>query len=257
MTENDKKKKRKRKAVSQAVLIQLSSQSGNECAFEGCTEKLAPLDAPGTKGEAAHICAASPGGPRYDPEMSDEKRNSCSNLMYLCPNHHTEIDKTNPDKYSADDLFSMKRKHEQRVLATRFNDVKFEELEEVSSHIISNYRNYSAASDFRKIPMDEKIDRNNLTEDDRYVIERGLEISSMIEKFLKQKVEKEDPDFINRLLAGFQNEYSGLYRKGKRGQDLFKGMCDYTESCHGSPGLRQAGVAVLVYFFETCDLFER
>jgi hypothetical protein len=44
-------------------------------------------------GEAAHICAASPGGPRYDPSMSDEERRSHDNGIWLCANCATEIDK--------------------------------------------------------------------------------------------------------------------------------------------------------------------
>lgn len=44
-------------------------------------------------GEAAHICAASPGGPRYDPCMSDKERRSHNNGIWLCANCATEIDK--------------------------------------------------------------------------------------------------------------------------------------------------------------------
>jgi len=44
-------------------------------------------------GEAAHICAASPGGARYDVSMSDEERGSHDNGIWLCANCATEIDK--------------------------------------------------------------------------------------------------------------------------------------------------------------------
>jgi hypothetical protein len=44
-------------------------------------------------GEAAHICAASPGGPRYDHSMSDEERCSPDNGIWLCAYCATEIDK--------------------------------------------------------------------------------------------------------------------------------------------------------------------
>lgn len=44
-------------------------------------------------GEAAHICAASPGGPRFDESMTDEERGSASNGIWLCPSCATEIDK--------------------------------------------------------------------------------------------------------------------------------------------------------------------
>ncbi len=35
-------------------------------------------------GEAAHICAASPGGKRYDPEMTSDKRKSVDNGIWMC-----------------------------------------------------------------------------------------------------------------------------------------------------------------------------
>jgi hypothetical protein len=44
-------------------------------------------------GEAAHICAASPGGPRYDPSMTDKDRRSPDNGIWLCAKCATEIDK--------------------------------------------------------------------------------------------------------------------------------------------------------------------
>jgi hypothetical protein len=44
-------------------------------------------------GHAAHIHAAAPGGPRYDPRMSTEERRSISNGVWLCATCATLIDK--------------------------------------------------------------------------------------------------------------------------------------------------------------------
>ncbi|MDR7301821.1 hypothetical protein [Haloactinomyces albus] len=49
--------------------------------------------------ERAHIRAANPNGPRYDPNMPEEGRDAFSNLILLCKPHHTTIDKIDPDKY--------------------------------------------------------------------------------------------------------------------------------------------------------------
>lgn len=43
-------------------------------------------------GEAAHICAASPGGKRYAPDMTKEERMSISNGIWLCRNCHKLVD---------------------------------------------------------------------------------------------------------------------------------------------------------------------
>jgi hypothetical protein len=44
-------------------------------------------------GEAAHITAASPGGTRYNPDLTPEQRSDISNGIWLCCNCATLIDK--------------------------------------------------------------------------------------------------------------------------------------------------------------------
>jgi hypothetical protein len=43
-------------------------------------------------GVAAHITAASPGGARYDPTLSDAERKGLKNGIWLCTQHGSEID---------------------------------------------------------------------------------------------------------------------------------------------------------------------
>lgn len=54
-------------------------------------------------GEAAHIEAASKGGPRYNPNQSDEERSRFDNGIWVCSNCHTEID-NNEEKYDVKTL---------------------------------------------------------------------------------------------------------------------------------------------------------
>jgi hypothetical protein len=68
-------------------------------------------------GEAAHICAASPGGPRYDPSMSDEGRRSPDNGIWLCANCATEIDK-DPPRFPVSLLRQWKEAAEDEALKT-------------------------------------------------------------------------------------------------------------------------------------------
>ncbi|WP_222029983.1 hypothetical protein [Rhizobium leguminosarum] len=44
-------------------------------------------------GDAAHICAAAPGGRRYDETMSREGRSGIGNAIWLCPTHARMIDR--------------------------------------------------------------------------------------------------------------------------------------------------------------------
>src|ERR1700733_268880 len=50
-------------------------------------------------GVAAHICAASPGGPRFDPTMTAEARRAPENGVWLCATCAQEIDK-DPIRFS-------------------------------------------------------------------------------------------------------------------------------------------------------------
>lgn len=62
-------------------------------------------------GEVAHICAASPGGPRYDSSMTSEERKSIENALWLCSNCATEIDR-DEQRYTVSILKQWKRQAE-------------------------------------------------------------------------------------------------------------------------------------------------
>jgi len=63
-------------------------------------------------GKAAHITAASPGGPRYDSSLTDEERSSVENGIFLCSSCADLVDKNNGIDYSADFLRRWKSEHE-------------------------------------------------------------------------------------------------------------------------------------------------
>ncbi|MDX3587677.1 hypothetical protein [Streptomyces europaeiscabiei] len=58
-------------------------------------------------GVAAHIRAASPGGPRYDATMSPEQRRSAENAIWLCNTCSKVIDDS-PDAFTVDGLNAWK-----------------------------------------------------------------------------------------------------------------------------------------------------
>lgn len=59
-------------------------------------------------GVAAHICAASEGGPRYNDNMTSEERSSYENGIWLCSNCATMIDR-HKDYYTVEMLHMWKR----------------------------------------------------------------------------------------------------------------------------------------------------
>ncbi len=97
----------------------LAFASGGICAFPDCGANLVnhEASADGTiTGEIAHIVAGQRQGPRGRVQMSDEERNKAANLVLLCSQHHTVIDR-NPHVYSVHVLRQMKADHEKRVAA--------------------------------------------------------------------------------------------------------------------------------------------
>lgn len=98
------------------VIEHLKSRVNSRCSNPSCR---VPTTGPTTDkvnniGIAAHIYAASPGGPRYDSSMSKEERKSIKNAIWLCSNCSIKIDRDS-SKYSANDLLSWKEKAEQKA----------------------------------------------------------------------------------------------------------------------------------------------
>lgn len=73
-------------------------------------------------GQAAHITAASPGGPRYDPSLTNEQRSDASNGIWMCYSHAKLID-SEKCSYPADKLRMWKCQHEKDVAEGRFSDI--------------------------------------------------------------------------------------------------------------------------------------
>lgn len=96
---------------SVATIKRLFAVSGNRCAFPGCHSALIDLTSGKVIGEVCHIKANKPGGPRYDPNQTEEERQGFDNLLILCPNHHEIID-ADIEAYTVERLQAMKTKHE-------------------------------------------------------------------------------------------------------------------------------------------------
>lgn len=89
----------------------IASQVNNICSNPDCRIHTcgphSEEDKKNSNGQAAHIRAASPGGPRYEAQMTPSERSSAENAIWLCANCATMIDK-DPAKYPVDLLQSWK-----------------------------------------------------------------------------------------------------------------------------------------------------
>jgi hypothetical protein len=85
-----------------------------------CRTKLIESSTSGSNfpiGEQAHIIAEDTNGPRGNSILSIDERNSFFNLILLCPNCHSKIDK-NADDYPVERLHMIKAEHEEWVRNT-------------------------------------------------------------------------------------------------------------------------------------------
>jgi hypothetical protein len=97
---------------SETVKRVLASRVGNQCSRPGCRALTSgPKEDPAKAvnvGVAAHITAASPGGPRYDPGLLPEERSGPENGIWLCQNDAKLID-NDAARFTVDVLKKWKR----------------------------------------------------------------------------------------------------------------------------------------------------
>ena len=107
-----------RNDFSEATKRIIASRAGYTCSFPGCNKLLI---GPGKNhddilhiGECAHIFAASSNGPRRG-NLTEDQYKSAMNGIYLCHDHHKEIDANNGNSYTSDQLITLKAMHENKI----------------------------------------------------------------------------------------------------------------------------------------------
>lgn len=100
-----------------SVVSKVAERAAYICSNPACNRAtIGPSDAnpssSAKNGVAAHICAASPGGPRYDISQSPTDRKSIGNAIWLCPACASLIDKNDGQDYPPDHLRKWKHDHE-------------------------------------------------------------------------------------------------------------------------------------------------
>lgn len=156
-------------AISEKAIKLLWSNAAGRCSFIDCAERLtveqAAHSAPHTLGEMAHIKGRNKGSNRYDVSQNDKERDSYENLILLCPNHHTLIDKPeNEEAYTVEMLINMKTDHEkhisQRLDVASISDVN-DLKDQIATYLAENHEawlQYGPMSDnARKNPHSDEI----------------------------------------------------------------------------------------------------
>lgn len=238
-------------------------RSYNKCAYPDCPDDLVfdPLvaaDQGKSVGRIAHIRGASPGGPRYDPTMTDAERASADNLMVLCGTHHDAID-SQIDYHTVEFLQEAKRQHEStgyRAVRHALGEIGFPELELVCTAIGS----MDATDEAIALPLgvEEKLHLNSLGESTAQQVKDGLAQAGRVGAFVEFQ-SAHSAGFGVRLAAKLKALYHRGVADGLAPDDLFDLIvieCQENAGPVDTPALRAAALAVVTFFFERCEIFE-
>jgi len=143
---------------------------------------------------------------------------------------------------------------EQESLTMAMTNITFRELDMVTDGILSMPP--PIETNYNIIPLTEKMLKNQLTGMAQKRLMTGVIQAKMVGNYVEHTV-KLIPDFAEKLKAGLAKEYQRLREIGLKGNDLLYALHEF--SCNNSQDydLRAAGLAVIYYFFEKCELFER
>lgn len=105
-------KSKNRDEFSPATKRAIERQARGHCSNPACRRLTHAATSDGAGeiniGQASHICAAAPGGPRYDAQMTPDERAAADNGIWLCDVHGRAVD-AKDSKFTVEELRRWKR----------------------------------------------------------------------------------------------------------------------------------------------------
>ena len=236
---------------------QLCMSSGRYCAMPNCQMNLLKKTDNNkivNISQQAHIVAISNNGPRADPTLLDKEKNLEKNLILLCANCHKIVD-SDPDTYTIKKLLRMKSDQAEKMsrMIDGVSSIGFAELEVILNYLASTQDNIK--EDYTLLPPNEKIEKNNLSDKVRKSISGGMVGATQVKKYFEKHP---DPKFGNLVRNRLVQEYRKLHdEKYSLLINYLMKLWDYAAQHSNDFTKRMAALSVLVYFFETCEVFEK
>lgn len=229
------------------------------CAIPTCRRKLlepkTELDGISNIAQMAHIKGEKPGSARYDKTMEKKMRNKHENLILVCSACHKIID-NQPNTYTVEKLHTIKSKHKlwaSTIIEKEIPNITFTELEIITQYLISDNPGYK--ENYQLTNPIEKIKKNKLSEFVSRLIAMGMTQVKLVEEYIDANL---DLDFGERLRDGFVKEYVRLKNDEKlQGDEMFYALLAFAGGNTSDATRSSAGLAVLVYLFESCEVLEK
>ncbi|XQJ05731.1 ABC-three component system protein (plasmid) [Curtobacterium sp. L1-20] len=193
--------------------------------------------------------------------MTAAERGSAENLIYLCGPHHDAVD-TQLQYHTREFLLDAKHVHEaavERAVRSALGEVSYEELSVVCTVIASSATTPQELGVELAVPLQEKIELNELGPSSVQRIIDGLSQASRVQDFIAFQ-NSVAPSFGRSLVARFKSDYYAARAGGLEPDAVFDYLVDTAIQNAGprdTPQVRAAALAVIAYLFEICEIFER
>lgn len=181
-----------------------------------------------------------------DPKARSKLKSQISELKQQLSDCEADISSCEPEQ----------RMH--RNLALTMSNITFEDMNFIITALINQKipTTDNTQDSFQTTNPEAKMSKNNLSSKIKFLLNMGLGQAKEVRHFIENNAKIYFPDIPERIKASLNAGYSDLIKSGIKGDELFIQMYNFSHHNDPDPSRQAAGLAVLCYFFETCDVFE-
>ena len=150
----------------------------------------------------------------------------------------------------------MKAKHEQWVVEMlEQGSVSYgsAELEVLAKYLMSSHAYSKDTPSYKLLKINDKIQKNALQSFKNYIT-MGLVSNLTIDEYMNKHP---DPSFATQLTNIMSSQYQCLKSQGLDNEEIFTELWDFASGKQSDFSYRAAGLGILTYFFEKCEVFEK
>lgn len=180
-----------------------------------------------------------------DPQAKSRLKTQIAELkeqMCVC---QSDLDSLTPERENHKDLAL-------KMANITYDDINFVITALLNQRMVS----IDTQDSYQPTNPDEKMSRNGLTHKVKFLLDMGLAKAGEVRHFIENNAKVNFPDVPEKLKQSLNSEYTKLVKEGLKGDELFLQLYRFSSHNNQDPSRQAAGLAVLCYFFETCDVFE-